>query len=359
MKKANIITVHVGANFGSNLQAIATCKLLERFDIAPRIINYVPYRVTWKGYFDFSGGILGLIRKLYSAPNKWLNDKIYNSFLKKHANVSKAIYPWDSFAKMCPQADYYVTGSDQVWNSKYNGGVDERYFWKGIVGKKISYAASMGNDSLTEEEKKSFADLLKDYSAISVREKSAQVALAEINIKSSHVLDPTIMLDKDQWKCYATKRKIKDPYLLVYLPYNTVDVNLAYRTIRKIAKRKNLKVVSFSWHYWADKLADETIRYANPGDFLSLMIHADYVVTNSFHGTAFSINLNKQFCVYLPSSFSTRILSLLQLCNIENHLLNEEIIDAQIDERIDYEKVNSILKDEREKSFNFLAEALQ
>ena len=359
MKKANIITVHVGANFGSNLQAIATCKLLEKFDIAPQIINYVPYRVTWKGYFDCSGGILDIVRRLYSAPNKWRNDKIYNSFLAKHVKVSKAIYPWDSFVELCPRADYYVTGSDQVWNSKYNGGVDERYFWQGINGKKISYAASMGNDGLTDEEKASFANLLRDYSAISVREKSAQNALEEIGIKSTHVLDPTIMLNKDQWKDYATEKIINDPYLLVYLPYNTVDVNLTYRTIRKIAKKKNLKVVSFSWHYWADKLADKTIKYANPGDFLSLMIHADYVVTNSFHGTAFSINLNKQFSVYLPSNFSTRLLSLLNLCNIENRLLKEEITDSQVEERIDYGKINPILEEERAKSFNFLTEALR
>lgn len=358
MKKASIITVHVGANFGSNLQAIATCKLIERFDITPQIINYIPYRVTWKGFFDCTG-ILNFIRRLYSAPNKWLNDKIYNSYLAKHVKVSKAIYPWNSFLEMCPHADYYVTGSDQVWNSKYNGGIDERYFWKGFVGKKISYAASMGNERLTEEERLSFANLLKDYFAISVREKSAQNALEEIGIKSAHVLDPTIMLDKDKWKNYATEKIIKDPYLLVYLPYNTVDVNLTYRTIRKIAKKKNLKVVSFSWHYWADKLADKTIKYANPGDFLSLMIHADYVVTNSFHGTAFSINLNKQFSVYLPSSFSTRLLSLLKLCNIENRLLNEEITDAQIEEIIDYDKINSILEEERAKSFDFLKEAFR
>ena len=95
MKKANIITVHVGANFGSNLQAIATCRILERFDITPQIINYIPYRATWKGYFDCSGGILNIVRRLYSAPNKWRNDKIYNSFLAKHVKVSKAIYPWD------------------------------------------------------------------------------------------------------------------------------------------------------------------------------------------------------------------------------------------------------------------------
>lgn len=359
MKIANIITVHVGANFGSNLQAIATCKLLERLGLEPQIVNYVPYRTTWKGYFDLSGSIFNIVRRLYSAPNKWLNDKLYNNFLAKHVKVSKAIYPWNSFKKLCPMADYYVTGSDQVWNSKYNGGIDGRYFWEGISGKKIAYAASMGNDGLTEEEKKRFSEVLKDYKAISVREKSAQEALDGIGIKSTHVLDPTIMLNKEEWKEYASGKYIKEPYLLVYLPYNTVDVNLIYRTIRKIAEKKNLKVVSFSWHYWADKLADKTIKYATPGDFLSLMIHADYVVTNSFHGTAFSINLNKQFCAYLPSSFSTRLLSLLKLCNIENRLLKDEILDEQIDELIDYDKINLILDSERVKALNFLKDALQ
>jgi hypothetical protein len=274
--------------------------------------------------------------------------------LSKYVEVTFPIYSSDNFIQICPKADLYITGSDQVWNSIYNGGIDTHYFWGGIKGPKIAYAASIGNNGLTEEEKGIYPKLLKEYSAISVREESAKLALEEIGFNATQVLDPTFMLDRNDWQKYASKRIITEPYLLVYLPYNTVDVNLTYRTIRKIAKAKELKVVSFSWHYWADKYADKTIKYANPGDFLSLMTNAEYVVTNSFHGTAFSINLNKQFCVYLPSSFSTRLVSLLKLCNLEHRLLNDEITDSQIQEVIDYGEINKALNSERIKAINFL-----
>ena len=110
-----------------------------------------------------------------------------------------------------------------------------------------------------------------------------------------------------------------------------------------------------------DKLADKTVFFSNPGDFLSLMYYADYVMTNSFHGTAFSINLNKQFSVYLPSSFGTRIVSILDLCGLGGRLLEpaEIISDGKMDETIDYMSVNVVLDEERRKAHTFLEQALK
>jgi len=172
------------------------------------------------------------------------------------------------------------------------------------------------------------------------------------------LIDPTIMLNWGAWKAYASRRLIKRPYLFVYLPYNTVDIELAYRTIRKIASKNNLKVVSYSFGIHRDKMADKTVMFAHPGDFLSLMYYADYVVTNSFHGTAFSINLNKRFSVYMPSKFSTRISSLLELCELEKRLLTDEIGEEQLNEDINYDVVNKILDVEREKTIAFLKKAI-
>lgn len=358
IKTANIITIHVGPNFGSNLQTIATCDVLKKIGIESTVINYIPPRATWKRFWKDGLNPFILLKRLYRLPNRLINNKIYEGFLDSHCNVTKPIYSEDEFAKVCPKANFYVTGSDQVWNIKHNEGIDTHYFWEEIDGQKIAFASSIGNNSFTEEEKKVLPKYLSKYKAISVREDSAKELLSSIGIESTHVLDPTFMLDRNEWQKYASPRTVKEPYLLVYLPYNIADKDLIYKSICKIAKKKKLKVVTFSWGYHNDKYADETIKWASPGDFLSLMTHADYVVTNSFHGTAFSINLNKQFRAYLPSAFTTRVTSIMDLCGVADRRLGSEITDSQIDETINYEPVNKILDAERQKALDFLNTAL-
>ena len=202
--------------------------------------------------------------------------------------------------------------------------------------------------------------MLGSYKAISVREASAQQIVESMGYKATHLLDPTFMLNKEDWEKYQSRRLVKVPYLLVYLPYNIHNKQLIYKTARKVADEKGLMVVTFSWSIRPEKLADKTIYFANPGDFLSLVGFADYIVTNSFHGTAFSINLNKQFSVYLPTGFGTRITSILELCSLTHRLLTaEEIISKEkMNEVIDYNPVNDILNEERMRTYAFLNKAL-
>jgi hypothetical protein len=253
-----------------------------------------------------------------------------------------------------PKADIYLTGSDQVWNFKWNEGFDYHYFFKGIKGDKVALSSSIGQQSLTPEEQEILKRELKEYKKISVREAQAVKLLSEIGINSCQLIDPTLMLDKEDWKKYVKPLKYSFKYLLVYLPYNIVDKNKIFSFAKNIAKKKGLKVVTFSWWSFSkEKDADITIFNASPGDFLSLMYHSEYVVTNSFHGTAFSINLNKQFSVYEPSMFSSRILSLLSLVNLQDRLVNEKKeLDDEVS--IDYTLVNQILIKERERVFEFI-----
>ena len=202
--------------------------------------------------------------------------------------------------------------------------------------------------------------MLGTYKAISVREASAKTIIESMGYKVCHLLDPTFMLDKAKWSQYRSKRIVKEPYIMVYLPYNTHDKNLIYKSVRVIAQCKKLKVVTFSWTIRPEKLADRTVYFADPGDFLSLMDYADYIVTNSFHGTAFSINLNKQFYVYLPTGFGTRIMSILNLCSLSDRLLKaDEVVSVEKVERtIDYNSINLILNRERKLAHEFLDNAL-
>lgn len=360
MKSASFITVHVGFNFGSKLQAVATFEVLKKLGYAPTCVNYIPPRVTHKRYWGkaFTNPVI-FIRRLLFFPFHLISERNFDGYLSKHCKVSKPFYAEDDFRKSCPKADVYVSGSDQLWNYKHNEGNDKHYFFDGIEGKKIAYASSIGMTSLPEDYAAYVKEQLSQYSAISVREQSAVELLGKMGISATHVLDPTFMLNKEEWKPFASKRLVKEQYIFVYLPYNIKDKDLIYRSVRKIAKEKNLKVVSYSDNVIKDKYADQTVYFVNPGDVLSLILHAEVVMTNSFHGTAFSINLNKQFWTYMPSSFSTRITSILNLCGLNARLLEEEISDKQMNEIADFNHTNSVLQQERHKTYDFLTKALQ
>lgn len=175
---------------------------------------------------------------------------------------------------------------------------------------------------------------------------------------ATHVLDPTFMLNAQNWESHMSNRKIKEPYLLAYLPYDIPNKSLIYKSIRRIFNQNGLKNVSFSQKdFMREKLADRTIYFTDPGDFLSLVYHASFVVTTSFHGTAFCINLNKHFFVYLPTGFGTLITSILNMFSLRNRLLDscEVISDEQLNMKA---PVMGIIGQERKKTIDFLQNAL-
>ena len=360
LKKIVFITIHVGFNFGSKLQAVATSEVLKKLGYNSTCVNYIPPRVTHKRYWKNAIATpIKFIRRFLFFPILLLTERNFDGYLKRHCNVSKPFYAEDDFMKCCPKADVYISGSDQLWNYKHNEGNDKHYFFDGIEGKKISYASSIGMTSLPNDYASYVKEQLLQYDAISVREQSAVDLLACMGINATHVLDPTFMLNKEEWAVFASKRLVREKYIFVYLPYNIKDKDLVYRSVRKIATEKNLKIVSYSDNIIKDTYADRTIYFVNPGDVLSLILHADVVMTNSFHGTAFSINLNKQFWTYMPSKFSTRITSILDLCGLNNRLLDVEITNEQIFETVSFDHTDAILQQECEKAYSFLIKALK
>lgn len=358
MKTVAFITVHVGNNFGSNLQAIATAEVLKKVGADPILINYIPPRVTLGRYLSEACQSVGkLIWRVVFFPFYIYEKSLYKRFLAKRCKMSDSIYATDSFSNSIPKADIYMTGSDQVWNFKWNEGIDEHYFFTGIQGIKISFASSMGLDNLNEEQSSFIRKSLTEYKALSVRESHAQIMLKDLGFQSEHVIDPTLMLDRTEWEKYMSKRLIREKYVFVYIPYNIKDKDAITRKVREIANKGKLKVVAVTSSIFKEPIADKTIRFATPGDFLSLIYHASFVVTNSFHGTAFSINLNKQFCVFMPAGFTTRITSLLELCGLSDRIADNGMGPKE-NERIDYQKVNSVLQRERLKAFEYLRKAI-
>lgn len=358
-----LVTVHYGANFGSALQTYATVKIFSKLGGKVTTLNYIRRSATWPSYFrDALQSLPRFLRRLGFIPKKILNDYfLFGGFLKKYCNLTQRYTSLEQIKKNLPNADIYVTGSDQVWNSAYNDGIDQVYYWSFLPSgtRKISFSSSIGKEDLSSSEFEEVKEQLTSYSALSVREKSAKCLLEKMNfVDVEHLLDPTFLLSKEEWRNLIKKRLYRDEYVLIYIPYNITSKEIIYATAKKIASKYNLKIVTFSKDYRSEKSADKTFIFVSPEDFLSLMYYAKFVITNSFHGTAFSINLNKQFWVYEPTKFSTRILSILELVGLKSRLLNDVILDDKVESIINFNDVNVTLQAEREKAVSFLQRSI-
>jgi exopolysaccharide biosynthesis predicted pyruvyltransferase EpsI len=171
------------------------------------------------------------------------------------------------------------------------------------------------------------------------------------------LIDPTLQIEREHWLGLAAKRLVKEKYLLLMLLYN--EDNGATEYAQNIARQRGLKVVKLSWEYKKPSGVDILMTHRSPQEFLSLFQHAEFIVTNSFHGLTFSINLNKQFIVVPRNEFNTRIESLLRLVHLEDRMISEVSQLPEANKSIKYDTVNSILDNERQKAKLFLKEALK
>lgn len=375
-KEVGVITLHKVLNFGSVLQAYCTCIVLKRFGFEPQIIDYMEPRYTIRGaiknifqeaFSKKSNGsfprktLLPLMKTVSYAIQYWNFEK----FTKKHLVITKQRYrTFDALLKTPPQADIYLTGSDQIWNSEYNGGVDRAHFldFTPMNKPRISYAASFGKDKLRPEEVDETKELLSKYSAISVRESSGVNIVDGLGISGAQqVLDPTLLLGREEWaREFVLTRPKEQRYLLIYSVERSLD-DVVYSVARKIADAKGLSVIFLSpaAKLKSMKHCDLQLPFSKVVDFLQYFYYADFVVASSFHGTAFAINFNRQFVSVLPPRFGARPRSLLNLVNLNDRIVEGSDLDInKISEPIDYLSVNQILVQEREKSLAFLESAL-
>lgn len=353
--KFAVITLHRVYNYGSALQAYATQRTLEKYGEA-FVIDYITPERTFLTILNRSEkkGIKGLVYRIAKFPSLLLKEATFGRFINKNLNLTKKFITAADIEKNPPEADVYITGSDQVWNSKYNNGVDRGFFLDFIPEdkKRVSFVASFGKTELDENEAAQVKPLLSRYSALSVREDSAVTLLHNLGFDSNWLIDPTLLLKKEEWQQLASKRLVKEKYLILMLLYG--EDNGATDYARKIADEKGLKLVKISWQFRCPKKVDKLFTHRPPSDFLSLFDNAEFVVTNSFHGTAFSINLEKQFIVVPRSEFNSRIESLLRLTGLSDRLVDNPDRLCVSNDVIDYTKVLPILEKERERSHEFI-----
>lgn len=367
--KVAVITRHAIANYGSILQAYATERILEQLGHDVEIIDYIPIEEKtenlvftyiknsklWNKNF--------LTRKIYQILQdsniRIMNQKFEeyrHSYLKMTDNTYHTL---EGLKKDCPKADVYCTGSDQVWGKIGNQLYDEAYFLEFLdKGQKcISYAGSFGKDHIDEELKVKLKQYMKKYSHLLVRENTAVQILKDVgctNVKQ--VLDPTLLLAPTEWNKLCHEVDEKRPYILIYhLRHNKQFEAYA----KKVSKKMGLPLVRINVSKYFKYKAGEFKYLPSPSEFLSYIRNAELVLTDSFHGTVFSILFGKNFVEVLPGVTSTRIVSLLDLFHLQDRLISSYDDFSVLDRTIDYGQVHTILKEERKKSLEDLKNSLK
>lgn len=365
MKEIGVVTFHKAYNYGAKLQALALQYFLNTNGFNSTIIDYRCNSIE-DGYKIVSKNLSlkNNFKKIYyfvRNPKILIKHKNFDMFDKKYLKVGKVYKNKNDLKKRYPQMDIYITGSDQVWNPKLTSGLDDIYTlnFGNKQTKRISYAASTGTPEIIKKYKDDFKKKLTNIDYISVRENDCAIELERtVGKKVFNAIDPTLLIDADAWnKIIENKDKVmKKKYILAYAPGN--ENYLYYKSIEKIAKLTNLPVVHFRPFDNRIKAKKISKYSSGPSQFIDLIKNAEFVITTSFHGVAFSAIYNKKLFIIL-SSYPNRLLNLIDKLNLST-LIVKDINDIEINqiERIDWSISNSNLKKEREKSIEWLINSI-
>lgn len=380
MKKIGIITLVRVNNYGAELQAFATQHALQIMGYDAEIIDYLyfinPRHKKTKG--SKPNFVMPLRLRVIVALYPWLQwykkfkqdkdtlklrEERFNSFHKENTRFSKEYRTAESLRSSQMDYDVYVAGSDQVWNPNNYTSLDP-YFLKFAPQEKtkISYASSFGVGVLPEHTRSYYKDALNSLNAVSVREENAVQLVEDVaGVKAQWVLDPTLLLTGAEWGKYSKAvNGLPDKFVLIY---EVTPCGYVKQLAQKVADEIGCKVVRITCDAARQESDDEVINImdAGPAEFIWLFGKATMVVTNSFHGTAFSLNLQKDFYVVTPKrkKNNSRQKSLLRLVGLEERLLVEGApMPAKERFGVDYSTVNPLLAKAREKSINYLKGAI-
>lgn len=353
MKKVGIMTFHRALNYGAVLQAYALQKTISSFNgVECEVVDYLSPKITsdYKPFRVDKNNLIKSISKsiiMYQRRKKRKNS--FDLFLKDYINTSQKIYDENSIELAKNDYDMFITGSDQVWSPRCVG-FDPIYFLTFAENaQKYSYAASFAVKSLPSDLEEEYKNRLKGFQTFSVRESSGKDLVRSLTGRDACVnIDPSLLLNASEWKKIATSVE-KKHYILVFTANPQISLfEFAY----KLSKEKGLPIYYISDTPCIKKNGITYIVAPTVNEFVGYFMDADYVVTNSFHGTAFSVIFNKDLFVEFKnkSGRNIRSESLLNLLGI-----NREIVNGMCEETyINWNDVNKKLEQEVLKSLNYL-----
>lgn len=378
--KAGIITIHNSPSYGASLQSFALWKYITLQGIDCEIIDlhrpyqkdYVPSQ-KYKPYSiqnnkpSLKAKVKGLIRRLFAVERHFYTDLSKQRF-DNFNSVVKYSRPYlgiDDLYQNPPEYDLYITGSDQVWNPFQPYCLEPYFLTFAQKGKRcISYAASIGISELPKNVADDFKKWIEHYDSVAVREQAAQKILSEITDKKTvRVCDPTFLLSGQQWREISVFPENEQKYILVF-SLGKSQLLLDYAA--KLSRESGFQVLVIGKKDERDngkpyKIIDD----AGPGEFLGYIANAEMMITDSFHGTVFSIIMEaNNFFTYISpdNKRGSRITDLLDTLNLKEHLLDTSLSTSFSElngRKINREKTSDLIIKMKEESVRYLSDNLK
>lgn len=358
-------------NYGSTMQAFALQKTVMELGYGNRIINYVPNKREKLAFFcKSSARFVTLKAKIENKKieSKFLNrDEIdlknrkFEEFYENSFFLTEMIPVQNQMKSLNNKYRIFLCGSDQIWNPNYFKKCNFLDFVS-ESNKKIAYAPSIGTTQLTENEKRKMKSYLDRFDKISVREESSKRLIESVVDKPVQVVcDPVFLLSREKW---IEKMQLKEPEEKYILCYFLGDNPEYQKMTEKLQESLKIKVKIIPTNTFGYALGFETQKTVGPKDWLSLLYGAEFVLTDSFHATAFSIIFNKSFYVLKrfsdtsSKSQNSRIYHLLNMTGLEDRIWQNTTNVSYIENDI-WKTVDEKMKTERETSTLWLKNALE
>lgn len=347
MKKVGVVTYWYARNIGALLQNYALVTFLRNLGVKAYTYKFKAEKFSLKRIIKNI-----LIRfKLGKLLKKPFDEAIFNKFRKKYIK---------NYARS-KNLDFYVCGSDQIWNLEIvrDKKLAQVFFLQFTEKfKRVSYAASIGRNSIEAEDVEYYRKYLEDFKVISVREESAKALIEEVvGLDATVNIDPVFLLSVEQWRKIQKKSlQHSGKYVLGFF---LGDFDQHLEMLFEFARKNNaeLKIISFYTH-----CKDYEIKINSINEFLSLIDGAEYVFTDSFHGTAFSIIYQKQFYSVKRvqrgcPDMTSRIANLFSNFGINRWMETNDILEKN--QQIDYIEFEEIINNERKRTEKYFKEILE
>lgn len=369
MRKVAILTLNGYYNYGNRLQNYALQEVIKSlgFDVETVINDTKKQRQVTNNKIQRikEMNINEVYSKLYTKTENFLYKNKLNqqrtqifkdfsaSFIKEtDYSISEDNIP-NNFSD---RYDFFVTGSDQVWNPKYRKGSPVEFLTFAPFEKRIAYAPSFGISEIPSEYVEDYRLWLSEMAHLSVREEAGAEIIKELTDRDAKVVvDPTMILTKNEWLSISKipSHKPMKQYLLTYFLGKIPKDRM--RLLKDIAKKNDLDIVNLA------QVKDRVPYLSGPSEFIDYINSASIFCTDSFHGAAFSILLNTPFMVFnregKSPSMNSRIDTLLKTFKLESRIAEEIKTNEQLFD-VDFSHTISILEEKRMEALNYLKKAL-
>lgn len=385
MKKVGIATYVRTDNYGAELQGYALQRKLNLLGFDAEVLDIDKVEIDAATFREMA--FAAIIKRLRQNPiNGFLSvfkiafrmlgrrkmtekernrkdrrEKAFAEFWENGIKHTEYI-PLDKLSEAAEKYDALIAGSDQIWNYTRTSYLDP-YFLSFAAENtvKLSYAASFSVSHIPVSRKEKYQKLINNIDHISVRERAGVNIVKQLTGRDAElVVDPTLLLDKKEWlKISSDRIKFDQPYILTY---SLNSSNGYWEVVKGYAKKYGLKIVNLRHDFDDQKIPDNQVDIfdAGPREFVYLLANARMVITNSFHGTIFSINFGVPFLSVINriSETNSRILSVLEELNLQDRLMYDDKIDLDRSVSVDFTKSTETLEVKKGRSLEFLIKYL-